>query len=259
MRDVFEDIYQHRNDPTEAARKTMRAPLRKRFYAAASVGPEGEGGFPVLLDGKSVRTPAKRVLAAPSLKFAEALAAEWQAQRDDIDPAKMPLTRLANSIIDGVADHAAEVAAEIEKYLGTDMLFYRADQPEGLLAMQAQHWDPILAWARDDLAARFVLAEGVMHVTQPDHAIAAACKAIPRDVWRLGATNAVTTLTGSALIALALAAGKLDAETAWAAAHVDEDWQMSLWGRDEIALKRRAFRWDEMKAANLVLAANPSS
>lgn len=254
MRDVFEDIHEHRDDPTESARRSMRTPLRKRFYEAVSVGEISEGGYPALLDGRSVRTPAKRVLAAPDRRIAEALAAEWDAQKDDVNPAKMPLTRLANSIIDGVADNRAEVAAEIEKYLGTDMLFYRAPEPEGLLAMQAEHWDPLLNWARDDLGARFVLAEGVMHVEQPAHAIEAARKAIPDDTWRLGAANAITTLTGSALIALALNAGRLDAEQAWAAAHVDEDWNMSLWGRDEMALKRRAFRWDEMKAASLVLA-----
>lgn len=255
MRDVFDDIHRHRDDPNEAARRTMRAPARKRFYEAARAGPQGGGGFPVLLDGRPVRTPAKRLLAAPTQAVAEALAAEWNAQGEEIDPAAMPLTRLANSIIDGVGDNAAAVAAEIAKYLGADLLFYRAAEPEGLVAMQAKYWDPLVAWARDDLGARFVLSEGVMHVTQPAGAIEAACRFIPQDTWRLGAANAVTTLTGSALIALALANGRLDAEAAWTAALVDEDWNASLWGHDEEALKRRAFRWDEMKAASFVLAA----
>lgn len=253
MRELFEILPP--GDPTESARRTMREPLRKRFYERASAGPEGEGGFPVLLDGRPVRTPARRLLAAPTQALAEALAAEWEAQRDEVDPAAMPLTRLANSIIDGVADNAGEVAAEIEKYLGTDMLFYRAGEPEGLVAKQTAHWDPVLAWAHEALGARFLLAEGVMHVAQPEASLAAVSAAIPRDLWRLGAANIITTLTGSALIAVALSAGRLSAEAAWAAAHVDEDWQMSLWGQDEVALKRRAFRWREMQAASLVLVA----
>ena len=252
MRDVFDDIFQHRNDPTEAARRAMRTPLRNRFYERADVGSEGAGGFPILLDGKPVRTPAGRPLAAPRQAIARAIAAEWEAQREAIDPAKMPLTRLANSIIDGVADNQAEVAAEIEKYLGTDMLFYRAGEPEGLVAMQAKHWDPILTWAREAHGARFVLAEGVMYVAQPAHALEAIRPAIRRNV-AARRRQLITTLTGSALIALALARGHFDAEAAWAAAHVDEDWQMPLWGSDEIALKRRAFRWEEMRAASLVL------
>ena len=105
-----------------------------------------------------------------------------------------------------------------------------------------QHWDPVLAWAREALGARFSLGEGVVHVAQPEAALAAARAAIPADPWRLGAVHAVTTLTGSALIALALARGGLSAEAAWQAAHVDEDWNMEQWGRDELALERRAFR-----------------
>jgi chaperone required for assembly of F1-ATPase len=254
MRDVFEDIFQNQTDPSESARRSMRSPLRKRFYEKASVGAREEAGFPILLDGKPVRTPARRALAAPTEALGAALAAEWEAQREAIDPAAMPLTRLANSIIDGVADNSGEVADDIAKYLGTDLLFYRAAEPAGLVAQHAQHWDPVLNWMHEKFGARFVLSEGVMHVAQPQRALDAGRTAIPSDPWRIGAAHAVTTLTGSALIALALAHGHLDAEAAWAAAHVDEDWQMSLWGRDELALKRRAFRWEEMKAASRVLA-----
>jgi len=158
-----------------------------------------------------------------------------------------------NAIIDGVATAPAPVADEVAKYLGSDLLCYRADTPAGLVARQAQHWDPILDWAREALGARFVLAEGVMFAAQPDHAIAAASAAIPSDPWRLGAVNVITTLTGSALIALALAQGRLSVDDAWAAAHVDEDWNMSQWGRDELALDRRATRFAEMQAAGTVL------
>jgi chaperone required for assembly of F1-ATPase len=259
MRDIFEDIFENQPlDPTEAARRNMRPNLRGRFYKAASVG-ETEGGFTVLLDGRPVRTPARRSLVFPSRPLAEAVAAEWEAQNDKVDPAVMPLTRLANTIIDGVQPSPVPVADEIAKYLRSDLLFYRAAEPAGLVDKQRQHWDGVLDWARDNLGARFMLAEGVMHVAQPDSAVAAASSAIPdsgsvQDVWRLGAVSVVTTLTGSALLALALAAGRITADEVWAAAHVDEEWNMSFWGRDELALQRREHHFKEMQAASLVLA-----
>ena len=200
-----------------------------------------------------MRTPARRALAAPARPLAEALAAEWEAQREVIDPANMPLTRLANTIIDGVADAPAAVAAEIEKYLASDLVLYRAEAPDGLVARQAAAWDPVLAWAREALGARFVPGQGMVFTAQPAEALAAAAAAVPRDPWRLGALHALTTLTGSALIALALARGALSLDAAWTAAHVDEDWNMDFWGRDELALQRRAFRFAEMQAAALVL------
>lgn len=241
------------DNPIPAARRSVRPALRSRFYAKAAAVPVAEG-FAVQLDDKPVRTPARRVLAAPTLALAEAIAAEWEAQRDVIDPANMPLTRLANAIIDGVAEKPEPVAAEIEKYLASDLLFYRADAPRGLAERQVRLWDPVLGWVRQTLGAEFKLGQGVVHVAQPDAALAAARAAIPSEPWRLGATNAVTTLTGSALIALALAHGFLSVEDAWAAANLDEDWNMEQWGRDELALERRAFRFAELKAAALVLA-----
>ena len=253
MRDFLEEIVQRETDPVEAARRTMR-PLRKRFYESVAVA-DGEGGFAVRLDGRAVRTPARRLLAAPQQAIAEAIAAEWLAVGEYIDPALMPLTRLANSIIDGVADQRQSVADEIGKYVGGDMLFYRSEGPDGLVAAQARHWDPVIDWARDDLGARFILSEGVVFVAQPERAIAAARTAIPDDAWRLGALHSVTTLTGSGLLGLALARGRLTASEAWAAAHVDEDWNMAQWGRDELALQRRDQRWSEMQAAATVLEA----
>jgi chaperone required for assembly of F1-ATPase len=250
MRDIFEDIYANQPlDPVEAARRSVRLQARKRFYRAASVGDDGA----VLLDGRSVRTPARRALRVPNQTLGQALAQEWEAQRDVIDPAAMPLTRLANAIIDGVADAPDKVAAEVEKYLGTDLVFYRAEAPEGLIARQAQLWDPLVAFARDELGARFILAQGVVHQAQPREAVVVAAKAIPSDAWRLGAVSSITTLTGSALIALALAAECLSAEEAWAAAHVDEDWNLAAWGRDEEILARRAARRAEFDAAIKVL------
>jgi chaperone required for assembly of F1-ATPase len=256
MRDIFTEIFENQPlDPTESARRSLRPKLRKRFYSQAHVG-EGEG-FPLLLDGKPVKTPARRALAAPARALAEMIAEEWNAQAAHIDPGRMPLTRLANAVIDAVADAPQPVAEEIAKYLGTDLLCYRAEAPAGLVVRQTQSWDPVLAWARDQFGARFVLAQGIVHVAQPHEAIAAARAGIPADPWQLGALSAVTTLTGSGLLALALGAGALDADAVWAAAHVDEDWQMSQWGRDERALERRAYRFAEFNAAVAVLRLVP--
>ena len=145
------------------------------------------------------------------------------------------------------------MAAEAGKYLASDLVCYRAEGPDGLVARQAGAWDPVIAWAREALGARFVVGEGMVFVVQPETALAAARAALPRDPWRLGAFHAVTTLTGSALIALAVLNGRLGVEDAWRAAHVDEDWNMDFWGRDELALERRAARYAEMGAACLVL------
>ncbi len=253
MRDIFDDIYRHNPlDPMESARQGARPDLRKRFYDAAGVKESG-GAFAVVLDDKAVRTPARKTLAAPTRALAETIAAEWQAQTDVIDPARMPLTRLANSIIDGVVDAPDAVADDILKYLGCDLLFYRADGPEGLIEKQAASWDPPIAWARAALGARFILAQGVVHVAQPDDAVAAARRAMPSDPWRLGAMHSITTLTGSALLALALAKGALDSDQVWRAAHVDEDFNMQTWGRDEDAMTRRHHRARDFEAAVRIL------
>jgi chaperone required for assembly of F1-ATPase len=254
MRELFENTPP--DDPIEATRRSMRTALPRRFYETATTAAEADG-YAVRLDDKPVRTPARRVLAAPTLALAEAIAAEWQAQRDVIDPAKMPLTRLANAIIDGVADTPQPVADEIAKYLASDLVFYRTDSPQGLVEQQARHWDPILDWARQALGADFKLDEGVVYVAQPQAALAAARAAIPGQPWRLGAVHSITTLTGSALIALAMAGGALSADAAWQAAHVDEDWNMTQWGRDEMAMARRNFRFAEFQAAATVLAGCP--
>ena len=253
MRDMFEEIFANDPlDPTEAARRAMRPALKRRFYTSVGIAREADG-FAIVLDGRPVRTPARRALAAPTQPLAQALAAEWDAQADVIDPARMPLTRLANTIIDGVAAASREIAAEIEKYLGSDLVCYRAEGPDRLVVRQANRWDPILAFARDALGARFEITYGVRFVTQSPDAIAAARQAVPIDPWRLGAVHTVMTLTGSALIALAFERGAVTLDDAWDAAHVDEDWNMELWGRDELALARRAARLAEMQAAAQVL------
>ena len=253
MRNLFEPIASDAAaDPTESARRNMRS-LRRRFYTTAGVR-EIAGGFEMTLDERPVRTPARHALTFPTRGLAEAAASEWNAQGEYIDPVRMPLTRLANTIIDGVAAATDAVAGEVGKYLGSDLLFYRAAGPERLVARQHELWDPVLAWAREVLGARFLTGTGVMPLMQPEQALVAARAAIPNEPWPLGAVHAVTTLTGSALLALALAGGAITCEAAWTAANVDEDWNIKQWGADTLALERRALRSAEMGAAAQVLA-----
>ncbi|WP_246088520.1 ATP12 family chaperone protein [Phreatobacter stygius] len=240
-------------DPTAAARLSMKTQLPKRFYAEAGVG-EADGAFRLLLDGRSAKTPSRHPLAVPTRRLAEAVAAEWAAQRQVIDPATMPLTRIVNAIIEGVVPDPAPVADDIVRYSASDLLCYRAATPASLVARHAAAWDPVLAWARDALGARFILSEGIVHVTQPERALAALRAALPDDAWRLGAMHVVTTLTGSALLAVALQMGRLTPAEVWSAAHVDEDFQTELWGHDEDAAERRRAREREMMAAATVLA-----
>jgi len=255
MRDLFDEVAgQSPLDPQEAARRGTRTPQRKRFYAEAGVG-EAEGGFTVTLDGRPIKTPSGRIVTVPARDIADAIAAEWEAQRETIDPLTMPLTRFANSVVEAVVDRAELVADDVAKYLRSDLLFYRAGHPEGLVAREARHWDPVLFWAADALGAHFILAEGIMHVGQPDSAVQAARAALPSDPWSIAAIHVITTLTGSALLALALLNGVLDPDQVWAAAHVDEDWNAEQWGVDEEIAARRAARLIDFKAAIRILRA----
>jgi chaperone required for assembly of F1-ATPase len=254
MRELFDEVAgQSPLDPQEAARRSSRAPQRKRVYASAGISEAEGGGFAVTLDNRPIRTPSGRIVAIPSREIAEAVAAEWEAQKETIDPLTMPMTRFANSVVEAVIDRQDAVAEDIAKYFHSDLLFYRAGHPEALVAREAKHWDPVLFWAADELGAHFILAEGIVHVRQPEAALAAARAALPRDPWSIAATHVVTTLTGSALLALALARGELDADAVWAAAHVDEDWNAEQWGADEEAAERRAARSVDFRAAARIL------
>jgi chaperone required for assembly of F1-ATPase len=258
MRELFEEAAgQPPRDPRESSRASARTPLRQRFYKEVGVA-EAEGGFGITLDGKPIRTPSARQVVIPARALADAVAAEWAAQGEAIDPVTMPLTRIANSVVEGVVDRVALVTDDLAKYIETDLLFYRAGHPEGLVAREAAHWDPVLFWAAEALGAHFILSEGIMHVKQPDEALRAARAALPGDAWSVAALHIVTTLTGSALLALALAQGVRDAGQVWAAAHVDEDWNTDQWGVDEEAAARRATRLRDFEAAVAVLTAvNP--
>ena len=235
-------------------RRATRVPQRKRFYATAGTA-EADGGFAVTLDGKPIRTPSGRQVVAPTAEIAEAIAAEWNAQGETIAPLTMPLTRFANSVNEAVVDRADAVAEDVAKYLGTDLLFYRAGHPEALVAREAALWDPVLYWAANELGAHFILAEGIVHVVQPEPAIKAARATFPVDPWAVAALHVVTTLTGSALLALALFHGARSADEVWAAAHVDEDWNIEKWGLDEEVAARRAARLVDFTAAVTILKA----
>ena len=260
MRDILSDLSDAMSDPDPVRRAQiqMKRPLPKRFYKEVSTDKVDEG-HRILLDGRPVRTPGKKLLAVPSQPIADRLRAEWDAQSEEIDPAKMPVTRLVNTAIDGVADNLDAVFDELVRFAGTDMLCYRADSPEGLVQRQREGWDPIIRWAAEEKGARFILVEGVMHREQPAQALSAFAAAL--DAWRdplaLACLHTVTTLTGSAVIALALAEGVIDADKAWALAHIDEDWQIEHWGTDEEAFRRRELRREELDIAAAVLADIP--
>jgi len=243
-------------DPLRAAQSNMRPALAKRFYALAGVARQG-AGFALILDGRSARTPAKNPLVLSTRTLAELIAAEWTGQGETIEPTSMPATRIANSAIDGVAPNMSAVREEIAGYAAADLLCYRAADPEELAKAQASAFDPVLDWAQETMGARFLVSEGIRHVAQPQSALAAmgAALAAIEDPFALAALHVATTLTGSALLALAVLRGRLSAEEAWRAAHVDEDFQISRWGEDAEAATRRAARWRDMKAAARILAA----
>ena len=250
-------IQSNNGRPEAPGKRPPARPLPKRSYKAVTLAEAQDvdlGRFRILLDGKPVRTPARALLAVPTKALAEAIAAEWAAQGEHIDPASMPLTRLANSAVDGVRGREAQVRADIVTYAGSDLLCYRATEPDGLVRRQAELWDPVLAWGRKALGAHLQVAKGLMPVTQPEAAQLAIARALDgQDAFALAALHVTTTLMGSALLALAHARGRLTAEQAWAAAHVDEDWQIGTWGEDAEAAARRRRRWSEMQAASGML------
>jgi len=222
----------------------------KRFYKAVSVAAT-DGGWQVLLDGRGVKTPRRLGLRLPTQALAEAIAAEWDAQQGSIDPRTMPLTKLANSTLDGVIGREAAVAGEIVGYAASDLLCYRAERPDTLARTQRQCWDPLLAWARERFGAELNTTAGIMPVGQSDKALAALRDAITAlDAFALAAAHVMTTLTGSAVLALAHIHGRLTLDEAWSAAHIDEDFQTGRWGEDTEAKMRLEARRAEMAAAS---------
>lgn len=253
IRDLLEEFAEG-DGPMQRAQRAMRPALPKRFYREARAV-ECDGAFVLELDGRAARTPKKHLLAVPNAALGAALAAEWNALGETIDPAHMPLTRLMNVAIDRVAGEGDAVASDIARYAGSDLVCYRAASPEGLTAAQAGRWDPVLEWARSALGVRFILSEGIRHVAQPEASLAAVRSEIDKidRPFGLAALATVTALTGSVLIALMLARGAISADAAWEAAHVDEDWNIRQWRADAEAMQRRAARRAEFDAAANVL------
>jgi chaperone required for assembly of F1-ATPase len=241
-------------DPMRAAQANMRPAPVRRFFKAVEVR-EADGRHALLLDGRGARTPGRNPLTARNRALMLEAAAEWERQTEIIDPFDMPLTRLLNSAIDGVAHTMAETRADILGYAGSDLLCYRAEEPDTLVARQAHAFDPVLRWAEESLGARFNVTAGVMHVAQPPAALAAIGAALEAydDPVPLAALSVMTTLTGSALLALAVERGFLSPQEAWRAANVDEDFQAERWGADVEAISRREARWREFEAAAIAV------
>lgn len=232
--------------------KVTEEARRKRFYKSANIAPidEAAASYRVELDGRPLRTPGRRVLALPTPGLAEALAAEWDAQGEFIEPLSMPLTRLVNSAIDGVVGREAEVRASMLAYGGSDLICYHAEEPAELVERQMRRWGEIHTWARREHGIDLALTTGIMPVVQrPDMLARIDTSFGDRTALELAGLHTITTLTGSVMLALALALGRLDAEQAWSLAHIDEDFQIEKWGQDWEAAERRQTRWRDMQAA----------
>jgi chaperone required for assembly of F1-ATPase len=245
-----------RLDPVRMARVGLKPQLPKRFYTGVSVEAR-EGRFQLLLDGRPARTKLAKPLAAETEAAGALLAAEWAAQGTRIDPATMPVTRMLHAAIDHVSGAMAEVRADIVQFAGSDVVCYRAGEPEKLVAMQAQHWDPVLAHIEARHGGRFILATSISFVDQPPESLAAIARAMAAitSPTALAAIHVLTTLAGSALIALAVTEGALTPEAGFDAGEVDADFEASVWGDDEEASVRRALRLgDFIAAANLFAA-----
>ena len=225
----------------------------KRFWRHATVRP-GAGGDEVLLDERPMKTPARQPLALPTEMLAQAIADEWNAQGEEVNPQTMPLTGLANAAIDRVAPDKDGFADGLSSYGETDLLCYRADGPPSLVVRQAALWDPILAWARRRYDVDFEIVTGIVHRPQPPATIARLSHEVAvRDPFELAALAPLVTLSGSLLVALALAEEAIDLDAAWAAAILDEAWQAEQWGADAEATARLDARRAEFEAAERFL------
>lgn len=219
---------------------------RKRFWSRAEAAP-GEGGHAILLDGRPVRTPSGRPLEVPTVRLADAIASEWEAQGEVIAPQVMHHTRAANTAIDRVAPRRDAVVDMIAAYGDTDLLCYRAEAPEALAERQRRAWDPYLDWAAEAHGARLLVAAGVMHVAQPPASLGRLRAAVEAaDAFALTALHELVTLSGSLVLGLAAMDRHAAPETLWEASRVDEAWQAEQWGEDAEASaaaadKRAAF------------------
>ena len=207
----------------------------RRFWKSADIRPQGDG-WEVVLDDRPLRTPGKLPLILPTEALARAIAAEWDAQTDIIDPNRMPLTRAANSAIEKVTPQFHAVTSMLGDYGGTDLLSYRANEPDELTRAQAAGWDPLIDWAATELRAPLRITHGVIPVPQdPTVLLKLQAEIASLDAFALTALHDLVTLPGSLVLGLAVLRGRLDAETAWKLARIDEEFQADRWGRDEDA------------------------
>lgn len=225
----------------------------KRFWKDVAVAPEG-AGFGVTLDGRPLRTPARQPLVAPTESLAAAIAAEWLDSPEEVDPRSMPLTGLANAALDRVAPDPETFATNLARYGESDLLAYRAEGPLALAERQADAWDPLLQWARRRFDVDFATTAGVSFVAQPADTVRRLAHAVAsHSPFQLAALSPLVTISGSLVIALAVIEGEVTAEQAWAAAAVDDAWQLEKWGEDAeamIALGNR--RRDFLSAARFL-------
>lgn len=225
-----------------------------RFYASAEPVPV-EGGYGIALDGRPIKTPRQRLLAVPTDALACLIAEEWATQGDEIRPAEMVATGLANAAIDVIAPDPATMIASLAGYGETDLLCYRADE-RALAAEQARLWQPLLDWAEDRWGIAFATNTGVMHVAQPAATVAALKGAVAAlDPFRLAALSPLVTIGGSLVVALALVEGAVSVDAGWDAVTLDDRWQEDRWGEDAEATKARERRHREWLAAARFLAA----
>lgn len=221
----------------------------KRFWKQASARAEGDG-WTVYLDDKPVRTPGKHPLIVPTEALAQAIAEEWDAQEDVIDPNTMPLTRAANSAIEKVAPQFDAVADMLGDYGGTDLLCYRADGPEDLIRCQAEGWDPLIDWAATDLGAPLKITHGIIPVPQSEASLQKLRAELGKlDNHGLTALHDLVTLPGSLILGLAVMRGRLTADEAHALARIDEEFQSDRWGRDDEADAASEARLQAMRNA----------
>jgi chaperone required for assembly of F1-ATPase len=226
----------------------------RRFYRDVTTAPSA-AGVGLQLDGKAVRTPGRRSLRVPGSRLADAIAAEWSAQGDTIEPHSMPLTGLANAAIDRIAPDSGAFAAGLAQFGESDLLCYRAEGPEKLVARQAEHWDPLLAWARRRYDVELRVTAGIVHQPQPAATVERLTRAVAaRDAFHLAGLSPLVTVSGSLIIALAVEEEAVDVATAWAAAALEDHWQLEKWGEDAEAVKALAARRADFEAGARFLA-----
>lgn len=256
MRDQLEDAHQHRDDGYGRAQHLNKVELPKRFYKEVAAGPF-DSGFVVTLDGRPVKTPGKKLpVIVPAAAIATAMAGEWAAQGEFIDPATMPMVRLINSAVESGEEMIPAFREEVIKFVGSDLLLYRAEAPQELVSQQEVSWDAALVSVARHFGVNFQPTMGIIHQSQPQASLDRLAESLGEEnLFVLTALVSITGLTGSGVLAIALWNRLMSPDQVWHAAHVDEDYQIAQWGQDEEAAERRAKRRVEFDTAVAVLDA----